>query len=103
MLLYIVRRLAFLPFTLLLVAFVTFVILRMTGNPIDIFLDINRTPEQVAALTARLHLDDPVPLQFLIFLRDLSHGDFGLSLQFNAPAVDVVAERIGATLQLVAA
>jgi ABC-type dipeptide/oligopeptide/nickel transport system permease component len=103
MLAYIARRLAFLPFTLLLVAFVTFVILRMTGNPIDIFLDINRTPEQVAALTARLHLDDPVPLQFLIFLRDLAHGDFGLSLQFNAPAVDVVAERIGATLQLVAA
>jgi peptide/nickel transport system permease protein len=103
MLAYIARRLAFLPFTLLLVAFVTFVILRMTGNPIDIFLDINRTPEQVEALTARLHLDDPVPVQFLIFLRDLSHGDFGLSLQFNAPAVDVVEERIGATLQLVAA
>jgi ABC-type dipeptide/oligopeptide/nickel transport system permease component len=100
---YIARRLAFLPFTLLLVAFVTFVILRITGNPIDIFLDINRTPEQVAELTARLHLDEPIPVQFLIFLRDLLHGDFGESLQFNAPAAEVVGERVGATLQLVAA
>jgi ABC-type dipeptide/oligopeptide/nickel transport system permease component len=103
MLLYIGRRLAFLPLTLLLVAFVTFVILRLTGNPVDIFLDINRTPEQVAELTVRLHLDEPIVVQFLIFLRDLLHGDFGLSLQFNAPATEVVAERIGATLQLVAA
>ena len=37
-----------LPLTLLLVAFATFVVLRLTGNPVDIFLDINRTPEQVA-------------------------------------------------------
>jgi len=103
MLRYIAGRLAFLPFTLLLVAFVTFVILRVTGNPVDIFLDINRTPEQVAELTARLHLDEPIPVQFLIFLRDLLHGDFGESLQFNAPATAVVAERVGATLELVAA
>ena len=45
--------------------FATFIVLRLTGNPVDIFLDINRTPEQVQALTQRLHLDqplaDPVP------------------------------------------
>jgi len=65
---YILRRLAFLPLTLLLVAFATFIVLRLTGNPVDIFLDINRTPEQVEALTQRLHLDQPLPVQFLIFL-----------------------------------
>jgi peptide/nickel transport system permease protein len=97
---YILRRLAFLPLTLLLVAFATFIVLRLTGNPVDIFLDINRTPEQVEALTQRLHLDQPLPVQFLIFLRDLSHGDFGESLQFNGSAAVVVWERVGATLQL---
>jgi peptide/nickel transport system permease protein/glutathione transport system permease protein len=99
----IARRLVFLPLTLLLVALVTFVVLRATGNPVDIFLDINRTPEQVAALTARLHLDQPLPIQFLIFLRDLLHGDFGESLQFEAPAAAVVLQRVGPTLELVAA
>ncbi len=97
---YILRRLAFLPVTLLLVAFATFIVLRLTGNPVDIFLDINRTPEQVAALTQRLHLNQPLPVQFLIFLRDLLHGDFGESLQFSDPAGLVVWQRMGATLQL---
>jgi len=97
---YILRRLAFLPLTLLLVAFATFIVLRLTGNPVDIFLDINRTPEQVEALTRRLHLDQPLPVQFLIFLRDLLHGDFGESLQFSGSAAVVVWERVGATLQL---
>lgn len=97
---YILRRLAFLPLTLLLVAFATFIVLRLTGNPVDIFLDINRTPEQVAALTRRLHLDEPIPIQFLIFLRDLLQGDFGESLQFSNSAATVVWGRVGATLQL---
>jgi ABC-type dipeptide/oligopeptide/nickel transport system permease component len=97
---YILRRLAFLPLTLLLVALATFVVLRLTGNPVDIFLDINRTPEQVAALSKRLHLDLPIPAQFILFLGDLLHGDFGESLQFNGPAADVVWQRAGATLQL---
>ena len=97
---YILRRLAFLPLTLLLVAFATFIVLRLTGNPVDIFLDINRTPEQVEALTKRLHLDQPLPVQFLIFLGDLLYGDFGESLQFTGSAAVVVWERVGATLQL---
>ena len=97
---YILRRLAFLPLTLLLVALATFVVLRLTGNPVDIFLDINRTPEQVEALTQRLHLDQPLPVQFLIFLRDLLHGDFGESLQFSGSATAVVWQRAGATMQL---
>jgi peptide/nickel transport system permease protein/glutathione transport system permease protein len=97
---YILRRLAFLPLTLLLVAFATFIVLRLTGNPVDIFLDINRTPEQVEALTQRLHLDQPLPVQFLIFLGDLLHGDFGESLQFSDSAAAVVWQRAGATLEL---
>ena len=100
MALYILRRLAFVPFTLLLVAFAVFIVLRLTGNPVDIFLDINRTPEQVEELTRRLHLDQPLPVQFLIFLRDLLHGDFGESLQFSGSAALVVWQRAGATLQL---
>ncbi len=89
-----------LPISLFLVALVTFVVLRLTGNPVDIFLDVTSTPEQVAALTEKLHLDEPIPIQFLIFLRDLAQGDFGVSLQFNEPALSTVFQRLGGTLQL---
>jgi len=97
---YAARRLVILPLSLFLVVMVTFVVLRLTGNPVDIFLDVTSTPEQVAALTEKLHLDEPIPVQFLIFLRDLVQGDFGQSLQFNEPALQTVLQRLGGTLQL---
>ena len=97
---YILRRLVFLPLTRLRVALATFVLLRLTGNPFEIYHDNTRTPEQVRALPPRLHLDLPIPAQFLIFLRDLMHGDFGPSLQFSGPAALVVWQRVGPTLEL---
>jgi ABC-type dipeptide/oligopeptide/nickel transport system permease component len=99
---YLWRRLRYLPVSLLLVLFITFSVLRLTGNPVDIYLDMNRTPEQVAALTQKLHLDRPLVVQFAIYLRDVLKGDFGESLQFGVPALDVVLERLGNTLELVA-
>ncbi|WP_342358764.1 ABC transporter permease [Terrarubrum flagellatum] len=96
----IARRLAFAPLTLLLVSFVCFLVLRVTGNPVDIYLDINRTPEQVAALTERLHLDRPLLIQYLIYLRDVAQGNFGDSLQYGGPAIDAVLTAIGPTVQL---
>ena len=86
--------------SLLLVAAVTFAVLRLTGNPVDIFLDANRTQEQVDESTARLHLDQPIPVQFLIFLGNLAQGRFGESLQSNQPALEVVLGRLGATAEL---
>jgi peptide/nickel transport system permease protein/glutathione transport system permease protein len=85
------------------VIFVTFCVLRLTGNPVDIYLDMNRTSEQVQALTVKLHLDQPLIVQFLIYLRDIVQGDFGESLQFGVPAIEVVLERFGNTIELVSA
>ena len=98
---HILRRLLTIPLTLLLVAFVAFIVLRVTGDPVEIFLDINATEEQRQILTARLHLDDPLLVQFALFIRDVLHGDFGTSLQFGTAAMPVVFERLGATIQLV--
>ena len=50
MLTYLWHRLRYLPLSMLGVIFVTFCVLRLTGNPVDIYLDMNRTPEQVAAM-----------------------------------------------------
>lgn len=99
----ILRRLLILPLSLLLVAAVTFAVLRLTGNPVEIFLDVNHTQEQVDELEHRLHLDQPIHVQFLIFLGDLARGDFGESLQSSEPALDTVLGRVGATLQLAGA
>ncbi len=99
---YVLRRLALAPIPLLLVVLFVFVVLRVSGDPVAIYLGIDATPEQEALLRAELGLDDPLPLQFLHFLGDLLRGNFGNSLQFRAPAMEVVAGRLGATLELVA-
>ncbi|MFO1080759.1 MAG: ABC transporter permease [Reyranellaceae bacterium] len=99
---YVLRRLLLVPVPLVLVIAFVFVVLRLTGDPVAIYLGLDATPEQEAVLRAELHLDQPLALQFGYFLLDLARGDFGTSLQFKQPALTIVAERLGATLQLLA-
>lgn len=89
--------------TLGLVLLVVFVVLRITGDPAELFLDASAGPEEIAALRTRLGLDEPLPVQFCRFAWDLLRGDFGTSLSHQAPALPVVLGRLGATLQLVSA
>lgn len=103
MLFAVARRLGLALFTLLFVSFVTFVLLRGSGDPIDSYLDINRTPEQVAALTAKLHLDQSLGVQYLIYLRDLARGDFGESIQYGGPAIAALGDALGPTAKLIGA
>jgi ABC-type dipeptide/oligopeptide/nickel transport system permease component len=99
----IARRLCLALFTLLFVSFVTFVLLRGSGDPVDSYLDINRTAEQVVALTSKLHLDKPIVVQYFIYVRDLLSGDFGDSIQYGGPAIDALGEALGPTLRLISA
>ena len=99
---YVLRRLLLVPVPLLLVVAFVFAVLRLTGDPVAIYLGLDATPEQEQLLRAELHLDDPVPLQFAWFLADLLRGDFGTSIQFKTPAMEIVAERLEATLVLLA-
>ena len=98
---FVARRLAFLPVTFVLLAAVIFVILRVTADPIELFLDINKTPELEAELRRQLHLDRPLAIQFLIFLADIVRGDFGRSHVFGEAAMPLVLERLAATALLV--
>lgn len=99
----IARRLFLALFTLVFVSFVTFAFLRGTGDPVASYLDVNRTPEQVVALTTKLHLDQPLVVQYGIYLKDMLSGDFGDSLQYGGPALDALSGAIGPTLRLIGA
>lgn len=95
------RRIRLIPVTLFLLMLVAFVSLRMTGDPVEIYLGIDSTPEQVRILTEKLHLDKPIPVQFMYFLGDVLRGDFGESLRFGGPVMPIIAERLGATMELI--
>lgn len=103
MLRFIVRRIALLPLTFAFLALVVFLTLRLTADPVSLFLDINGTPEQAAELRRAMNLDRPLPVQFALFLVDIIKGDFGRSMVFSEPALPLVLQRVVPTLELVAA
>jgi peptide/nickel transport system permease protein len=102
MLTYIRRRVLLTVPVVLGVSVVVFSIVHLLpGDPILIILrGANATPEQVAELRAQLRLDDPIPVQYLQFLRRAVVGDFGRSIFTRRPVIDEIADQLPSTLQL---
>ena len=100
---FLVRRLVITVFTLLAVSLIVFVTARVSGDPRITLLNEFSTQEQWDALGLKLGLDKPYHEQYWIFLKDLLRGDFGRSIKQQRPAMDVIKERILATIELGAA
>jgi ABC-type dipeptide/oligopeptide/nickel transport system permease component len=78
----------------------TFALSRLTGDPVALMLPQQATLEDYERIRASLGLDQPLPLQFAAYLSGIVRGDFGNSIVQNRPALEIVAERIPATLRL---
>jgi peptide/nickel transport system permease protein len=102
MLTYIRRRVLLTVPVVLGVSVVVFSIVHLLpGDPVLIILSgANATPEQVAEVRAQLRLDDPIPVQYLRFLRRAVAGDFGRSIFTRRPVIDEIADQLPSTLQL---
>lgn len=93
-------RLARTLVTALICITLTFVILRLSGDPLDALLPEDAPQSIRDAYAARLGLDRPLYEQYLGYLGGLATGDFGRSLLDGRSAAGVVAERLPATLLL---
>lgn len=71
------------------------------GDPARIALGPNATQEQVELLRERLHLNEPLPVQYVEFVKELFQGDLGLSLYTNRPVTTDIGDFLPATLELV--
>jgi peptide/nickel transport system permease protein len=86
---------------LLGVSLVVFVMVRaIPGDPAQILLGQAATPDQVADVRERLGLDEPLPIQYLVFIKGALTGDLGDSLVVGQPVTAVLLERFPATLEL---
>jgi peptide/nickel transport system permease protein len=91
---YLSRRFAGMVVVMLMVAAIVFVIARVVpGDPAAVMLGSNATPADVAALRTQLGLDRPLPVQFVLYIRDILSFDLGNSIFLNRPVVDAMAER----------
>ena len=98
---YLLRRLWQSAVTLVGVSVLVFVILRVIpGDPAKMLLPEGAPQAAVEELNRHLGLREPLWVQYGIFLRSVVRGDFGQSFQYRAPALDVVVERLPATVQL---
>src|SRR5512139_3043935 len=98
---YLVRHLLESVLLILLVSVVVFILLHLTpGDPASVMLGEHAKPEQIAELARSMGLDQPLYRQYARFLKNAVHGDFGTSIWAQRPALDVVLERLPATLQL---
>jgi peptide/nickel transport system permease protein len=98
---YIQRRLLQSVIVIWGVSLLVFILLRLTpGDPVMMLLAETATQAQIEATRAKWGLDQPIAVQYLVFLSNAVRGDLGDSLFFRQPAMSILMERMPATLQL---
>ncbi|HLJ59456.1 MAG TPA: ABC transporter permease [bacterium] len=100
---YIGRRLASGVIVLFATVLVAFVLIHLSGDPVQLMLPFEATQQQVDTLRAELGLNLPLPVQFERFLVRAARGDFGESIRQQQPALGLVLERVPASLALLGA
>lgn len=102
MIAYVVRRLVAGAFLLLVVAAVTFLLVSLApGDTAQVLAgQAGADPEYLVLLRERLGLDRPLPYQIAAYLRDLVQGDLGFSVVQGRPVLDVILDRLAASLLL---
>ena len=95
------RRLAVLLPTLLLVSMMVFGLQKLLpGDPALALAGEERNPEVVEYLRQKYRFNDPIPVQYAVWLKALVHGDFGTSVRTRLPIGTMLAEKLPVTAEL---
>ena len=82
---------------------IVFLMVRITGDPSNFLLPDTASPADFARLRERLGLDQPIYVQYVIFIGQLLHGELGQSIRLASPVAELIALRLPPTLQLAGA
>lgn len=97
---YILSRIAQSVAVLFGVLFLVFAMVRLTGDPASLMLSREASPEAREEFREMMGFNRPLIVQFADFLLDAARGDFGSSLRYRTPVVQMILERLPATIQL---
>jgi hypothetical protein len=98
---YIIRRLLQTLPVLFLFSVIVFAVLRMVpGDPAVVMLGLQATPEAVAEIRQEMGLDRSIPVQYVVWVDHVFHGDFGISWTSKQPVWKLIQRRFEATILL---
>ena len=97
---FILKRIGQAIIVVLLLSTLVFAMTRLSANPAVLYVSEYATQQDVRDKEIELGLDKPVIVQYEIFLSSLLRGDFGISIRYYRPALEVFLERVPATAKL---
>lgn len=98
---YILGRIVSTVAVMAMVGIFVFLLLRMApGDPAAIIAGKSATAEMIAGIREQMGLNDPLPVQFLRWVRDMLGGDFGRSIFAGRPVLDLISQRIEPTVSI---
>lgn len=101
MLEFLIKRLASIVPTLLFVSILIFGLQQLLpGDPALILAGEEQDPTVVAYLHKKLHLDQPFPVRYGYWMRDVLHGDLGESMRLQQPVSTLIAQKLPVTMEL---
>jgi len=103
MLAFTLRRLGQSLLVLVVMSFLVFVGVYAIGNPVELLVNPQADEVERLRATAALGLDKPFLEQYATFLRGALHGDLGRSFVYNVPAIQLILDKLPATLELAGA
>ncbi len=98
---FIIRRLLTSLLVLIGVSIIIFIVARVIpSNAAAMYIGPKARPEEIARVTIELGLDKPLPVQYLVYMSELLHGDLGTSIGTKRPVLLELSSRLPATLEL---
>jgi peptide/nickel transport system permease protein len=97
---YIIRRLLQSVIVIIGVTLLSFLTLHLAGDPTYLYVSERASEQEIIDTRQKLGFDRPLPVQYLSYIGGALTGDFGQSLRARQPAMELVLERLPATLEL---
>jgi ABC-type dipeptide/oligopeptide/nickel transport system permease component len=100
MLRYLLKRLWHTVYVVIGISVISFFFIHLSGDPVMLMLPADASMKEVEQLRQKLGFNDPLYVQYGRFISKAVQGDFGESLYYHVPAMDLIVERLPASIQL---
>jgi peptide/nickel transport system permease protein len=98
---YILERLFGACIVLVVVSIGVFLLVYLTGDPASTMIPLDARPQDIASIKAHFGLDQPIPIQYALFVGNALRGDLGDSFRYRRSSLNLILDRLPATLLLV--